>query len=130
MELACWVFLASLDSCVVNLCPWFLIRKAIWYVLNWWIFEYSHNLFLIFFQSKYWDSQQRAETAAISSFEISSNLTIPNRQKHLCPNKIYRQGKNPENNIYFWHFSSYSENWVCAYIMPFFKDHQPKNQSS
>ena len=36
-----------------------------------------------FFQSKNWDSQQRAETAAISNFEISSNLTI-GAIKKLC----------------------------------------------
>ena len=45
-------------------------------MLNWRTFEYSHNLYLFFFKVQNWDSQQRAETAAISNFEISSNLTI------------------------------------------------------
>ena len=40
-----------------------------------------------FLKVQNWDNQQRAETAAIANFEISSNLTIPNwlmtYQKHL-----------------------------------------------
>ena len=39
------------DYSAVLLISWFLIRKAIWYVYNWQILEYSRNLFLFFFQS-------------------------------------------------------------------------------
>ena len=62
-----------------DLCPWFLIRKAIWYVSNWWIFRiFTQPIPIFFFKVQNWDSQQRAETAAISNFDITSNLTIPN----------------------------------------------------
>ena len=44
--------LSSLRLVFVNLCCWHVIRKVIWYVTKLWIFEYSCNLFLIFF-SKY-----------------------------------------------------------------------------
>ena len=35
----------------LRLCCWHVIRKVIWYVTKLRIFEYSRNLFLIFFQS-------------------------------------------------------------------------------
>ena len=43
---------------------------------NFRIFPQPIPIFLFKVQS--WDSQQRAETAAISNFKISANLTIPN----------------------------------------------------
>ena len=47
-----------------DLCCWHVKRKIIWYVTKLRIFEYSPNLFLIFFEVQNWDCQNRAETAA------------------------------------------------------------------
>ena len=43
---------------------------------NWRIFTQPIPNF--FFKVQNWDSQQRAETAAVSNFKISSNLKVPN----------------------------------------------------
>ena len=56
-----------------EVCPWFLIRKAIWYVLaKFRIFTKPIHNFLFKVQNR------AGIEFEISNFEISSNLTIPN----------------------------------------------------
>ena len=50
-------------------------KKSCVELMNFWVFTQPIPNF--FFKVQNWDSQQRAETAAISNFEISSNSTIP-----------------------------------------------------
>ena len=71
----------------VLLCRWHVIRKAIWYVTNFRIFEILRNIYSdFFFNVQNWDSQQGRDsclkinkcyvTFKLSNFKISS-LIIP-----------------------------------------------------
>ena len=69
-----------------------------------------------FSKAQNWDSQQRAETAAISNFEISSisrNIYVQIR---------FTGGEKIQKMI-----SILDTTEFAAYILPFFKDNQPKN---
>ena len=69
-----------------------------------------HATYSFFFKSKIWDtSQQSAETAAISNFEILSNLTINYwlmtcQKQKISKNIVYLPYARHYNCIHFNHF--------------------------
>ena len=84
---------------VIHLCPWFLIKKAIWYVLNSWIFEY----YVIFVQN--WDSQQgRDSCLKINNyyviFENSTIRHLPNSFSYEKPGTLYsKNGSKQQKKV-------------------------------